>query len=160
MSNDFSRNNGRMPNLDSLLSSEDINLSIIEIDDFTSGFREIEELSNPQKTFHYIQELLREVDNGGFNQYFINYSGDYAMDTVEALNAIGAYKTAILVQAAIDQFPGSDVPQDRDERVELVEKIEETANPIWDELDQKFFLSEDDLNALNIEFIKKHRNEF
>ncbi len=75
MSNAFSMNNDRMPNLDSLLSAENINHSIIEIDNFTSGFSELEELSGPQKTFHYIQELEREVNNGGFNQYFINSSG-------------------------------------------------------------------------------------
>ncbi len=82
------------------------------------------------------------------------------MDTVNALKTIGANKTANLVQAAIDQFPGGNVPRDRDERIKLVEKIEEAANPIWEELNQRFFLYEDDLNVLNIEFIKKHRTEF
>jgi len=160
MSNNFSLYRGRMPNLDSLLISEDINKSIIEIDNFTSGFSDINELSNPQKIFHYVQELEREVNNGGFNQYFWNSSGDYAMDTVEALKAIGANKTATIVQKAIDRFPNANVPVNKDEREELVEKIEETANPVWNELDQKFFLYEDDINTLNIEFIKKNRTEF
>lgn len=149
----------RIENLDSLLSQEDTTSSIIEIDDFICGLS-FDEMTASQRVFHYIQELEREVNSGGFNQYFINSSGDYAMYAVDALKKVGALKTAAIVQSAIDQFPGSNVPEDRDERIEMVEKIEGVATPIWNELDQKFSLYEDDLNELNIEFIRKNRNEF
>ena len=63
-------------------------------------------------------------------------------------------------QKGIDQFPNGNVPEDRIERQEILEQIQEKADLIWEELDQKFFTYEDDLNKLNIEFIRKNKNKF
>ncbi|MDN3657231.1 DMP19 family protein [Ferruginibacter paludis] len=93
----------------------------------------------------------REINNGGFNQYFCNSSGDNAHETILSIESIGAHKTADILQKAIDQFPNKTVPKDRDERTEIVEQIEEVADEVWGELDEKFFEYEDDLNTLNIE---------
>lgn len=41
-------------------------------------------------------------------------------------------------------------------RQKILEQIEEKANEIWEELDQRFFEYEDDLNLLNIDYIKKN----
>ena len=150
----------KIPNLDDLLNSEDINGSIIEVDDFICGLSEDDELTEPQKSFYYNQDLEREINNGGFNQYFCNTSGDNAHETVLSLKEIGANKTADILQQAIDQFPNKMVPKDRDERTKIVEQIEETANEVWDELDQKFYKYEDDLNTLNIQYVKKNKDFF
>jgi hypothetical protein len=104
--------------------------------------------------------LEREINNGGFNQYFFNSSGDFAHKTVQSLQTIGANKTADILQKAIDQFPNSNVPEDRTERQEILEQIQETADVVWEDLDQKFFSYEDDLNTLNIEFVRKNRDKF
>jgi hypothetical protein len=117
-------------------------------------------LTEPQKNFYHNQNLEREINNGGFSQYFVNSSGDFAHETVKSLRAIGANHTADILQAAIDEFPNKKVPRDRDERTELVRQIEEIANEKWEDLDQKFFEYKDDLNSLNIEYVKKHRTEF
>ena len=106
------------------------------------------------------QYLEKEINNGGFNQYFFNSSGDFTHQTVQSLLTIGANKTANILQKAIDQFPAKNTPKDRTERQEILEQIEETATPIWEELDQKFFTYEDDLNTLNIEFIRKNKDKF
>ena len=151
-------------NLDFLLSSEDKNESIIELDNFIGDLcsygDNMEILSEPQKQFYYNQCLEREVNNGGFNQYFYNSSGDFAHQTIQSLKAIGAYKTSEILQKAIDQFPEGKVPTDREERIELVEQIEEEANEIWEELDQQFFQYSDDLSTLNLNFVKNHKAEF
>ncbi|MBS1923329.1 MAG: DUF4375 domain-containing protein [Bacteroidetes bacterium] len=42
----------------------------------------------------------------------------------------------------------------------MVEQIEDTANEVWEELDEKFFEYEDDLNTLNIEYVKKNKDFF
>lgn len=102
----------------------------------------------------------REVNNGGFNQYFINSSGEFAHQTIQSLKRIGANTTADILQKAIDQFPDKKVPQDRDERNELVEQIEATANEVWNELDQQFFQYTDDLNTLNLHYVKQHKAFF
>ena len=150
----------KIPNLDSLLNSEDTNKSVIELDEFISGLPIDDEMTEPQKLFYYNQDLEREINNGGFSQYFSNTSGDNAHETVLSLKAIGADKTADILQKAIDQFPNKTVPKDRDKRTEIVEEIEETADEVWSDLDQKFYEYEDDLNTLNIEYVRKHKEFF
>lgn len=150
--------------LERLLSSEDTNWSIIELDNYLGEFcsygDEMDKLNEEQKLFYYNQCLEREINNGGFNQYFFNSSGDFAHQTVQSLRTIGADKTADILQKAIDQFPEKNVPQDRTKRQEKLEQIAEKADPAWEELDQSFFAYEDDLNALNIEFVRKNKDRF
>ena len=151
-------------NLDSLLNSGDKNASIIELDDFIGELcdygDDYSKLTEPQKLFYYNQNLEREINNGGFNQFFRNSSGDNSHETVLSLKAIGAEKTSDILQKAIDQFPDKKVPKDRDQRMEIVTQIEGNANEIWDELDQEFYKYEDDLNSLNLEYVKKHKQFF
>ena len=165
-SSDKSDNNSENEKLDleKLLSSADINVSIIELDNFIGELcsygDEMGKLSEQQKQFYYNQCLEREINNGGFNQYFFNSSGNFAHKTIKSLLTIGANKTADILQKAIEQFPNSNVPEDRTERQIILEQIQGTANLTWEELDQKFFAYEDDLNTLNIEFIREHKDKF
>ena len=161
-----SENNSENKKLDleKLLSSDDTNGSIIELDNFIGELcsygDEMDKLTEEQKLFYYNQCLEREINNGGFNQYFFNSSGDFAHKTIQSLQTIGANKTADILQKAIDQFPNSNVPEDRTERKEILEQIEETADVVWEDLNQKFFSYEDDLNTLNIEFVRKNKDKF
>jgi hypothetical protein len=45
-----------------------------------------------------------EIPNGGFNQFFTNTSGQHALDTLEALRAVGAREAAEIVKKAIGIF--------------------------------------------------------
>jgi len=150
--------------IERLISATDKNKSIIEIDNFICKLcvwgNELDKLTEPQKNFYYNQELEREVNNGGFNLYFDNSPGGYAHETILSLKLIGADKTADILQSAIDQFPDKSVPKDRDERQEILEKIQENADAIWDKLDKKFYTYEDDLNSLNIEYVRQNKNKF
>ncbi len=152
------------PDISALLASPDVNGSIIELDNYIAELGaygdELENLTLAQKFFFFNQNLEREVNNGGFNLFFINSSGEFAHETVQSLQAIGANKTSDIVQQAIAQFPSKKVPKDRDERQALVQKIEAETNDIWDELTQKFFRYEDNLNALNLKYVKENRHSF
>ena len=98
----------KISNLDGLLSFEDRSVSIIELDDFIGELCEYgddyDKLTAQQKIFYFNQNLEREINSGGFNQYFCNSSGDNAHETVLSLKAIGADKAADILQKAIDQF--------------------------------------------------------
>ena len=76
----------RIDNLETLLSSDDTNGSMIELDNFIGDLcsygDKMDKLTEPQKQFYYNQCLEREIINGGFNQYFINSSGDFARQTI------------------------------------------------------------------------------
>ena len=95
-----------------------------------------------------------------FFQYFWNSSGDFAHQTINSLRAIGANITADILQSAIDQFPAGIAPQDRYERQDIMEQIEDVAEPIWAELDDKFYEYQDDLNTLNLNFVRKNKKDF
>lgn len=45
-----------------------------------------------------------EVNNGGFNQYFFNDSGQFAIEAIEGFELIGARERAELVRRAVDQL--------------------------------------------------------
>jgi hypothetical protein len=152
------------PDIEALLSSPDTNNAIIEIDNYIcklcSYGDTLGRLTEPQKNFYFNQNLEREINNGGFNQYFFNSSGDFTYETITSLRTIGANKTADILQQAIDQFPDSKVPKDRAKRQEILEQIEDAANEIWEQLDLAFYKYEDNLYDLNIEYIKQNRNLF
>lgn len=136
----------------------------MEIDYALSVFCEygdrMDKLTEPQKNFYFNQNFEREVNNGGFNQYFFNSSGNFVHETVHSLNAIGASKTSGILQKAINQFPDKTVPKDRVQRAELLEKIESKANLIWEELDEKFYTYAEDLDSLNMDYIKRNKDKF
>jgi hypothetical protein len=150
--------------IDKIFTSDNKNDSIITLDNFIADLcnygDNVDKLTDPQKYFFYNQNLEREINNGGFNQYFVNSSGDFAHETILSLKIIGADKTADILQQAINQFPDKKVPKDRNTRIEIVEQIQGIANDIWEELDQKFFEYQDDLNSLNLDFVKKHKDKF
>jgi len=153
-----------MESLEKLLKAENLNGSIIEIDNFVSELcqwgEDLEKLTEPQTNFYFNQCLEREVNNGGFNLYFTNSSGRYAHQTVETLKLIGANKFAKILQKAIDQFPNKTVPQDDEERQEIVEQIEEKSDEVWNKLDDKFYEYPEDLNQLNINYIMQNKDFF
>jgi hypothetical protein len=150
--------------IERLIHSNNTNESIIELDKYICELcvwgSKTDKLSEQQKNFYYNQNLEREINNGGFSQYFFNSSGDFSQETINSLKLIGAHKTASILQKAIEQFPNKIVPKNRIVRQEIIEQIEENSNEIWEELDQKFFAYEDDLNSLNIEYVKQNKNKF
>jgi len=75
--------------------------------------KEVEKV-NPKAN---IDELEMEVNNGGFNQYFIN-SGQNCFETLKALKKNGKIKTAKLLENAINLINPNQISEN-----ELVEKL-------------------------------------
>ncbi len=86
----------------------------------------MDKLTEPQKLFYLNQNLEREVNNGGFHQYFINSSGDYSHETIQSLKSIGATTTALILQRATDQFPNKTVPKDEMTEVKQSSKLKKS----------------------------------
>ncbi len=158
--------------LDKVLQMDREDLIVMEIDTYLnekSKYREeMEKLNSSQRVLLIIESLQSEINNGGFHQYYWNSSGDYAMETVNALNQIGAVKTAEIVKKANDQFPNGIVPQDRDKREEILDKIDEKSSEYWSTLDNIFYgtnmdsgeMGIDDLSNLLIKFVKANKADF
>ncbi len=110
-------------------------------------------LTSIGKILYNVFWIVGEVNNGGFNQYFYNSSGDHSADAIEALNNIGAIQTKELLQDAINKFPNSNVPSNRDERIKILNKIDPD-NSIFNDLDSRFYDLSEDLENLTIQYIK------
>ena len=117
-------------------------------------------LSAPERVFYITQTLEQEVNNGGFDQFFINSSGNFANELVAAFTEIGAHRTAAICKKALDALGGT-VPVNREEREKMLdETITDEVTKIISECDDAFYDYEDDLNALNYAYIMKHKEFF
>jgi hypothetical protein len=149
------------PNIDTLLASPDSNGSIIELDNYIcklcSWGKHLEKLSEPQRVFYLNQELEREINSGGFESFFYNSYGTYADETVSTLKTIGANQFAQILQEAMNVFPNGQVPKDIDERQELMDSF---AEGIWEQIDQKFYAYPENLNELNLEYVRRYKDSF
>lgn len=61
-----------------------------------------EALTEEERVVLAIEALEREVNNGGYGQFFTNSSNEYASIVVNSLNRIGCVEIAKLTQQAID----------------------------------------------------------
>lgn len=59
-----------------------------------------ERLSEAERTVVVVEAVEREVNNGGFHQFFLN-TPEHAADVVDALRRVGCVETAALAQDAI-----------------------------------------------------------
>ena len=153
--------------IDEIWEIEEKENFVVEMDKYIAEKCEygdsMETLNDKQRVLYVTQALEMEVNNGGFAQYFYNYSGDFANEAVSAFESIGAIKTAELCKKAISIY-GDKVPNDRNEREKILtpddEKEEERIEVILNACDDAFFEYEDDLVELNYQFIINHKESF
>lgn len=150
--------------LEKVLKIERRDMIVMKIDTYLNSKSEygenIEKLNPSQKTFLFVENLEREINNGGFNQYYFNSSGDFSQETVNALLEIGAEKTAEIVKKANSEFKSGFVPKNRTERQIELELFEKKAEENWNKCDSEFYEYKDDLTELLIAFVINNKTEF
>jgi hypothetical protein len=119
-----------------------------------------EELSQPEQIALCVDGLEREVNNGGFEQYFFNSAGDHALDCLDALEEIGATSMAKLLRKAVAIFGAGGPDLDREERQLQLEALGDRVAPKLEPLDDAFFDYPDDLAALLRAFVEANVSEF
>ena len=120
---------------------------------------DFQKLTKPEQVFLCIWELEAEVNNGGFEQYYQNSSGDNADKIVVALQSIGANLTADIGRQANEVFGKDGLPANQSERQQRIEKLSEEQKEIWTNLDSKFFEYPNNLAELLYDFVMKNRSE-
>jgi hypothetical protein len=116
--------------------------------------------SIPQKVFSSIWAVESEVNNGGFSQYFLNTSGETAGFVAEALNTIGAPRTADICRRAVSAaFPAGLPPNPEAIKLAAADFSEETEDTL-EALDNEFFEYPHDLTDLLFAYVSKHNEEF
>lgn len=114
------------------------------------------ELTEPERVFMAVWELTSEVNNGGFQQYYSAKSGDLSWFCPNALETIGAQRTAELVRRANLLFGEGGPPRDRELRNGQLPKIEKSQ---LESVNQVFDAHEEDLLLLLHDYVSKHRSE-
>lgn len=95
-----------------------------------------------------VEELEAQVNNGGFDQYFFNSSGGNAAATLDALDAVGAHKTAAIVRRACARFPGGMPPSDWNERQDVLLSTVSPDSEAFEDDDDAFYKYEEDLAGM------------
>ena len=99
-----------------------------------------------------------EVNNGGFDQYFLNSTGDTARFAPDSHRLLGDLDVASLLERANRAFLNGP-PADRDQRLSEMEQLGETAHALWNKLDDEYFkLSQN--TQYQFAYIKAHPDEF
>ena len=114
-------------------------------------------LTPAEQVFIGVWWLEAEVNNGGFEQYYDNSSGDIAYLAPSHLRSIGAEHTAVIVEQAGRAFGPEGPPADRVTRQLILEGFGDDVLECWGELDSAFLAYEDNLSDLLAAYMRANR---
>jgi hypothetical protein len=125
-------------------------------------YEDITELTDAERVFVLVENVEREVNNGGFDQFFMNSSGDHAEESHAALLEIGAVKTAALLEKAMSIFIDGFVPQTYEERMIVLDEVgEDEAQGWFEDCDSEYYDGLDEnIAALLLEYVKENIAQF
>jgi len=142
------------------MNKNEILIELSESEKTKFGKEDFVAQSIPQKVFSSIWAVESEVNNGGFSQYFANSSSETAPFVAEALDTIGAPRTADICRRAIAAaFPAGLPSAPVDIAALAVDLSDETLGEL-EALDGEFFGYPHDLTDLLFEYVSKHPDEF
>ena len=115
-------------------------------------------LTSVERMILAIEALEREVNNGGYDQFFRNSSVEYASIVASALNAIGCPQTAQITLDALSALGLSSTPT-----ADEIENIMSTDNAEREEklndCDSRYYVTGESLALALFAYIKSHSNE-
>jgi hypothetical protein len=123
----------------------------------TIGF---DALTEPERVVFCLDKLEQEINNGGFEQYFHNSSGDIAAVTPSALRAMGASQVATIVEKALELFPNSQPPIDQSQRQLQMESWGSEEQDTLENINMAFLAYPEPLAKLERAYVQKHENFF
>lgn len=130
--------------------------------DYSQEYAKVLTFNKSQQAIFVIWELETEVNNGGFNQYYFNSSGQYAKLTPGALKLVGAKKFADLMSKAneIYQKIYVKIKKEQDGTLDGFSKSYND-NPL-NKLDEEFYnlYNNENLGDLQISYIRKNKDQF
>jgi hypothetical protein len=113
-----------------------------------------------ERFVYAIEAMVREVNNGGWNQFFDNSSGALAFDLAPALEAVGSKKNLSIAQRALKIFGKPSSLSENERRKQLVKVTKDGDISPWEKLEGEFYQNPEDLEAMIIEFIARNQAEF
>ncbi|MHC4177077.1 MAG: DMP19 family protein, partial [Planctomycetota bacterium] len=117
----------------------------------------MESLSDEERTVLVVEALEREVNNGGYNQFFLN-SKEFTPIIVDALTRIGCPRTAEITQKAIDAI-GISVPITPKAIDQVMDEESDQRDEKLNECDEMYYKGKEDIAGRLFEFIKNNKPE-
>lgn len=103
-----------------------------------------------------VEGLEREVNNGGYSQFFLNSSNEFAGDIVAALRAIGCPKTAEMTQQAIAAL-GIKGEATREAMEAVIVADDDAVKQRLAECDDRYFSNDEPIADRLFDWIKRNR---
>jgi Domain of unknown function (DUF4375) len=123
------------------------------------GLIAIEDLNGAEKALAGTCELMNEVYNGGFMQYFHNSSGEHAKPMIGILRSIDAEEAADILRSAMTLAgPGTPWGDEPNYLVAINMMPDDTARGLAD-LERKLFDQSDDLHLRLFRYLSNHRDQ-
>ncbi len=135
-------------------------IELSESDKTKFGKEDFETQSLQQKVFSAIWALESEVNNGGFSQYFLNSSAETAGFVAEALETIGAPRTAAICRRAIDAAFPEGLPSDPETITSAASDFPDETEEKLDALDREFYQYPHNLTELLFAYVSNYPGEF
>lgn len=129
--------------------------------DWTEYGERLDRLSPEAQVFYLCEALDGMVNSDGFYGFILESYGRWAPETVDALETIGAPKTADIVRRAIALLPDGVCPRDYIERETILLDNDEYYYEAYDALDEEFYAYPDGaLQNLYAAYAREHRDCF
>jgi hypothetical protein len=113
-------------------------------------------LAGDERIVVAIEALEREVNNGGYSQFFINSSREYTSIIVDSLTRIGCPKTAEITEEAVRAL-GLHEHSDASIEVEM-EKEDPQRDAALQSCDQRYFKEAEPIADHLFAYIKTHQD--
>ncbi len=116
-------------------------------------------ISAPRRLFYAVNGFEMDVNNGGFDQYYINFWSDCAHELPAMLRDIGMPELADLVARANAVFP-RDPPANRSVRLAVIDRLGDASSDEWSELTSEFFGRNYSCQSSLVRHILAHESDF
>lgn len=130
--------------------------------DMRDEFEVVMKFSKYRQAIYVIWQLEGQVNNGGFNQFYYNSSGQFANLVEQAYEIIGANKYAELVKRANEIFIKNKHQIIKQWNSSLEGFSKSYSNNPLNDFDNEFYdlSKKEDLSGLKISFIRNNKNYF
>ena len=120
----------------------------------------MEVLSEEERIFYVVTEIDSQVNSLGFDYFFCDEAGRFAMEAPEALRAVGAEKRAELAEKALAAVGGK-LPEDHKERTDFMRNtLTDEVKKELEECKKEYEEIEDDFNRLLYAYVSKYHYRF
>jgi hypothetical protein len=138
------------------------NLSEKQLADFEKEYETVMSWNKSRQAIYMIWALEAEVNNGGYNQFYFNSSGQFYKHLPEALRLVGANKFADLTEKANKTFEKENekITKHQDGTIEGFSKSYDD-NPLND-FDTEFYerYQTENLQQIQVDYIRKNKKEY